>query len=88
MKDSLNSTELILRRAKAAYADMIVMNEVEEKAADGSVVMVPDMIMVTIKSTDGKQTTLRPQEFKKGLYEALEYSMLQISFFNKKKANG
>ena len=71
---------------EAAYADMIVMSETEEKAADGSTVMVPGMIMVTIKSTGADQKILRPQDFKNGLYETLDYSITQIEFFNKKFA--
>ena len=71
---------------EAAYADMIILNETEEKAADGTVVMVPDMIMVTIMSTDKTQLApLRPQEFHKGLADALEYSIIQIERFNKKR---
>ena len=71
---------------EAAYADMIILNETEEKAADGTIVMVPDMIMVTIMSTDKTQLApLRPQEFHKGLADALEYSIIQIERFNKKR---
>jgi hypothetical protein len=71
---------------EAAYADMIVLNETEEKLPDGSTVMVPDMIMVTIWSTDKSNIQpLRPQEFHKGLADALEYSIIQIDRFNKKQ---
>ena len=71
---------------EAAYADMIVLNEIEEKTADGTVVVVPDMIMVTIMSTDKTQLApLRPQEFHKGLADALDYSITQIERFNKKQ---
>ena len=71
---------------EAAYADMIILNETEEKTADGAVVAVPDMIMVTIMSTDKTQLApLRPQEFHKGLSDALEYSITQIERFNKKQ---
>jgi len=72
---------------EAAYADMIVLNETEEKTADGATVMVPNMIMVTIMSTDKTQLApLRPQEFHQGLYDALEYSITQIERFNKKNS--
>ena len=71
---------------EAAYADMIILNDKEEKAADGTVLMVPDMIMVTIMSTDKTQLApLRPQEFHQGLADALEYSITQIERFNKKQ---
>ena len=71
---------------EAAYADMIVLNETEEKTADGNTVMVPNMIMVTIMSTDKTQLQpLRPQEFHMGLADALEYSITQIERFNKKQ---
>ncbi len=70
---------------EAAYADMIVLNEKEEVATDGKKYMVPDNIMVTIMSTDRSQTApLRPQEFRHGLYDALDYSYTQIERFNKK----
>ena len=71
---------------EAAYADMIILTDKEEKAADGTVLAVPDMIMVTIMSTDKTQITpLRPQEFQQGLANALEYSITQIERFNKKQ---
>ena len=71
---------------EAAYADMIVLNETEEKTADGTVVMVPNMIMVTIMSTDRSNIQpLRPQEFHTGLADALAYSITQIERFNKKQ---
>lgn len=71
---------------EAAYADMIILSDKEEKAADGTVVYVPDMIMVTIMSTDKTQTIpLRPQEFHQGLADALDYSITQIERFNKKQ---
>lgn len=71
---------------EAAYADMIVLNETEEKTADGATVMVPNMIMVTIMSTDKAQIQpLRPQEFHTGLADALDYSITQIERFNKKQ---
>lgn len=71
---------------EAAYADMIVLNETEEKTADGATVMVPNMIMVTIMSTDKTQLQpLRPQEFHTGLADALDYSITQIERFNKKQ---
>lgn len=70
---------------EAAYADMIILNDVEEKTEEGTVA-VPDMIMVTIMSTDKTQLApLRPQEFHKGLADALEYSITQIERFNKKQ---
>ena len=73
---------------EAAYADMIILNETEEKTPDGNTVMVPSMIMVTIMSTDKTQLQpLRPQEFCNGLAEALEYSIAQIERFNKKQHN-
>ena len=68
-----------------AYADMVILSEKEELAEDGSKHTVPDMIMVTILSTDKNVTApLRTQEFKTGLYSALEYSSEQIDRFNKK----
>ena len=71
---------------EAAYADMIVLNETEEKTPDGTTVMVPNMIMVTIMSTDKTNIQpLRPQEFHTGLADALEYSITQIERFNKKQ---
>ena len=69
---------------EAAYADMIVLNETEEKTADGATVAVPNMIMVTIMSTDKNNIQpLRPQEFHTGLADALAYSITQIERFNK-----
>ena len=71
---------------EAAYADMIVLTEAEEKLADGSTVTVPDMIMVTIWSTDKTNIQpLHPQVFQKGLANALDYSIIQIERFNKKQ---
>ena len=71
---------------EAAQADMIVLNETEEKTPDGTTVMVPNMIMVTIMSTDKTNIQpLRPQEFHTGLADALEYSITQIERFNKKQ---
>lgn len=70
---------------EAAYADMIILSETDETATDGTKHKVPDNIMVTIKSTDNaKDNVLRPQEFRKGLYDALDYSYTQIERFNKK----
>ena len=69
---------------EAAYADMIIFNEIDGKASDGTVHKVPNTIMVTIKSTDASGATLRPQEFRTGLADALDYSYTQIERFNKK----
>ena len=70
---------------EAAYADMIILTEKEEIASDGKKYTVPDMIMVTILPTEkGKTEALRNQEFKQGLYNALEYSITQIERFNRK----
>ncbi|MBR2459857.1 MAG: hypothetical protein IKB34_01315 [Clostridia bacterium] len=75
--------------SEAAYADMIILNEKQEKTPEGEVIEVPDMIMVTIMSTDKSQLApLRPQEFHQGLADALEYSITQIERFNKKQTIG
>ncbi|MBQ9117310.1 MAG: hypothetical protein IJY04_09825 [Clostridia bacterium] len=72
--------------SESAYADMIILSEKEEKTPSGEVIEVPDMIMVTIMSTDKTQLApLRPQEFHQGLSDALEYSITQIERFNKKQ---
>ena len=73
--------------AEAAYADMIILNEKKEKLPTGEEIEVPDMIMVTIMSTDKTQLApLRPQEFHQGLADSLKYSITQIERFNKKQA--
>lgn len=70
---------------EAAYADMIILSEKEEVATDGTKHSVPDNIMVTILSTDKSVTApLRATEFRRGLYDALEYSYTQIERYNSK----
>ncbi len=62
----------------AAFAEMIVLGGGEGSA-------YPGMVMVTIKSTEKGNEVLRQNEFKNGLWEALEYAYEQIERFNKKK---
>ena len=45
---------------------------------------VSETMMVTIKSTAEGNEVLRPNEFKNGIAEALEYSYEQIERYNKK----
>ena len=45
---------------------------------------VKGMMMVTIKSTDEGNAVLRENEFKTGLYQALEYACEQIERYNRK----
>ena len=59
--------------SKKAFADMILI------AGDAS-----GPIMVTIKSTAEGNTVLRANEFKNGMFEALEYAYEQIERYNKK----
>ncbi len=62
----------------AAYAEIIILGGGEGAA-------YPGMVMVTIKSTAAGNDILRQNEFKNGLWEALDYSYEQIERFNKKK---
>lgn len=59
--------------SKKAFAELILL------AGDAS-----GPIMVTVKSTAAGNETLRPNEFKNGMFEALEYAYEFIEFFNKK----
>ncbi len=58
---------------KKAFAEMIML------AGDAA-----GPIMVTIKSTAAGNEVLRANEFKNGMFEALEYSFEQIERYNKK----
>ncbi len=60
-----------------AFAEIVILGE--QGGAE-----YPGMTMVTIKSTAQGNEVLRPNEFKNGLWEALEYSYEQIERFNKK----
>lgn len=59
--------------SKKSFAELILL------AGDAS-----GPIMVTIKSTAEGNAILRQNEFKNGIYEALEYAYEFIEFFNKK----
>ncbi len=64
----------------------MIYGDLEEKAY-AEIVMLGDnvegMLMVTILDAQSKEV-LRPNEFKNGIYEALEYSCEQIDRYNKK----
>lgn len=70
--------------SEQAFAEIIIMGEQEIKNGETSVT-VPGMMMVTIKSTKDGNEVLRANEFKNGLWEALDYSYEQIERFNRKK---
>ncbi len=59
--------------SKKAFADIVLL------AGDAA-----GPIMVTIKSTAGGNAILRANEFKNGIFEALEYAYEQIERYNKK----
>ena len=59
--------------SKKAFAEMIML------AGDAA-----GPIMVTIKSTASGNDVLRANEFKNGMFEALEYASEQIERYNKK----
>ena len=67
-----NNTMVYGNMNEQAYAEIIMLMD-----------SVEGMLMVTIK-TCGTDEILRPNEFKQGLYEALEYSCEQIDRYNKK----
>ena len=69
---SQNNTIIYGNMNERAYAEIVVLG------AD-----VSGMLMVTVKSTEDK-SVLRPNEFKNGLSEALDYSCEQIERYNKK----
>ncbi len=62
-----------------AFAEMVVLGGGEGTA-------YPGMMMVTIKSTSAGNEVLRQNEFKNGLWEALDYAYAQIERFNKKNS--
>lgn len=64
--------------SEQAFAEIVILGE--QNGAN-----YPGMTMVTIKTTAPGNEVLRPNEFKNGLWEALEYSYEQIERFNKKK---
>lgn len=70
--------------SEQAFAEIIIMGNREIKNGDAAVT-VPGMMMVTIKSTKNGNEVLRANEFKTGLWEALDYAYEQIERFNRKK---
>ena len=67
-----NNTMIYGNLNEKAYAEIIMLMD-----------NVEGMLMVTIKAS-GSNEVLRPNEFKNGIHEALEYSCLQIDRYNKK----
>ncbi len=63
----------------SAFAEMVVLGGGEGAA-------YPGMMMVTIKSTSAGNEVLRQNEFKNGLWEALDYAYEQVERFNKKNS--
>lgn len=67
-----NNTMIYGDLKEKAYAEIIMLGE-----------DVEGMLMVTILATETKEV-LRPNDFKSGLYDALEYACEQIERYNKK----
>lgn len=64
----------------------MIYGDLNEKAYAEIIMLGPDvegMLMVTVKDSKTNEV-LRPNEFKNGMFEALEYSCEQIERFNKK----
>ena len=64
----------------------MIYGNMNEKAYSEIIMLGPDvegMLMVTIKAC-GSNEVFRPNDFKNGIYEALEYSCEQIDRYNKK----
>ncbi len=64
----------------------MIYGNLNEKAYSEIIMLGSDvegMLMVTIKDSKSNEV-LRPNEFKTGMFEALEYSCEQIERFNKK----
>lgn len=67
-----NNTMIYGNLSEKAYAEIIMLMD-----------NVEGMLMVTIKAS-GSNEILRPNEFKQGIHEALEYACEQIERYNKK----
>ena len=86
MADIKNYTVFKERPLVMCKNNTMIYGDLNEKAY-AEIVMLMDnvegMLMVTIKAS-GSNDVLRPNEFKQGIHEALEYACEQIERYNKK----